>query len=261
MATTVNQFNDSRVVTPTLNLWGNSFAELESQHELGAGRGAFDQDVETRGHIDRDKLNKNKLRNQVEFNSFEEDIKDFVLAMLGHPVVRVELAPIQLKMAVDQAVTKLYYHCPVFSLQMASFQTTRGRNIYKIPMSVLDNLEYVTYKKSLLSIQSQSGTLEFDFFIKYFQDNFLFQNFGVSDFFMLQQHLEQVRKVLGQEGSFDVINNQYLQLYPVPSVNQDVILIYRALDSNTMLPYYLSWIQRYAFLLSEIEEPPYWTAF
>ena len=188
MATSPNQLNDSRVETPTVRLWGNSFAQIESQHELGAGRGSFDQDVETRGEIDRDKLNKNKIRNDVEFNLFEENIKDYVYAMLGHPVVRVELAPIQLKMAIDQAITKLYYHCPVFSLQLAVFQTTAGRNIYKIPLSVLDNLEYVVYKKTLLSIQQAAGTLEFDFFIKYVIYFFLFSSFFFYQLLLLEFH-------------------------------------------------------------------------
>ena len=121
-----------------------------------------------------------------------------------------------------------------------------------MPTWVVHNLEYVVYKKTLLSIQSQAGTLEFDFFIKYFQDNFLFQNFGVGDFFMLQTHLEQIRKVLGQEGTWNIINGQYLQLYPKPVVTpQEVIVVYRGLDSNTIHPAYRNWIQRYALAVSK----------
>tara|TARA_R110002110_G_scaffold232023_3_gene447722 strand:- start:54 stop:515 length:462 start_codon:yes stop_codon:yes gene_type:complete len=91
------------------------------------------------------------------------------------------------------------------------------------------------------------GSLEFDFFIKYFQDNFLFSNFQVSDFYVMQQHLEMVRKILSQDGSWDLINGNVLQLYPTPfDNNQVVILIYRALDTYTMHPYYKNWIQRFA---------------
>ena len=130
-------------------------------------------------------------------------------------------------------------------------KVTAGTNIYELPQHILNNLEYVVYKKSLLSIQAQAGTLEFDFFIKYFQDNFLFNDFAVGDFLLLQQHLEQIRKVLGQEGTWDVINNKYLQLYPVPQAADDLILEYRAIDSDTIHPAYRNWIHKYALAISK----------
>ena len=116
----------------------------------------------------------------------------------------------------------------------------------------MDNLDYVVYKKTLLSIQSQAGTLEFDFFIKYFQDNFLSNNFSIGDFYLMQSHLEQMRKVLSQEGSWEVINNKYLQVYPTPVVTpQNVLVEYRAIDSNTIHPSYRSWIQKYTLALAK----------
>ena len=182
-----------------------------------------------------------------EFSFFEETVKDFILARLGYPVVRVELTPFQIKSCIDEAITKLYYHAPMWTTQFCSFQTTANANLYELPSYILDNMTYCAYKKTLLSIQGQAGTLEFDFFIKYFQDNFLFSDFQVSDFYILQSHLEMIRKVLGQEGSFDVVNNKYLQVYPTPVVgDQTVILEYRALDSGTMHPAYKNFIQKYA---------------
>jgi hypothetical protein len=64
--------------------------------------------------------------------------------------------------------------------------------------------------------------------------------------------LETMRKILGQDGSFDIINNQYLQLYPVPATtDQSVIVQYRSLDSNTIQPAYRNFIQRYALALAK----------
>ena len=105
----------------------------------------------------------------------------------------------------------------------------------------------MVYKKTLLSIQQKAGTLEFDFFIKYFQDNYLFQNFGIGDFYLLQQNLEMTRKILGQEGAFSVLDNQYLHIVPKPvTTPQTVIVVYRALNSDTLHPAYRNWIQLYA---------------
>ena len=197
--------------------------------------------------IDNSKLNISKLGDPIEFNPFEETIRSFILGRLGHPVVRVELTDFQIKTTIDEAITNLDYHAPFWCNQLASFVCSGGVNAYILPTHIATNLNYVVYKKSLLSIQNMAGTLEFDFFIKYFQDNFLFSNFSVSDFYLIQQHLEMVRKILSQEGSWDIINGNLLVLYPTPVLStQTVILSFRGLDSATMHPYYKNWIQRYA---------------
>jgi len=68
----------------------------------------------------------------------------------------------------------------------------------------------------------------------------------------MQSHLEQMRKILSQEGTFDIINNKYLQISPKPAqTTQDVILEYRALDSNTIHPAYRNWIQKYALAIAK----------
>jgi len=181
-----------------------------------------------------------------ELNPFYREILDFILARLGYPVVKVELTPFQIKTAIDEAVQRMSYHAPMWSKQYAVFQTVAGQNLYELPQFIADNLTYVVYKKTLLSIQAQAGTLEFDYFIKYFQDAHLFSDFSVGEFYILQMHLEMVRKILSQEGSWDVLNNRILQLTPTPVVDDYCILEYRALDANTIHPAYKSWIKRFA---------------
>tara|TARA_R110000787_G_scaffold211587_1_gene321372 strand:- start:1389 stop:2270 length:882 start_codon:yes stop_codon:yes gene_type:complete len=230
-------------IKPRLASWGNSFSEYAGDNITdGVGDGH-----KGKNEINYETLNNTTMVDGVEWTHFEENLKDFILARLGHPVVRVELTPYQMKTCIDEAVGTMYNHAPLFSTQMATFQTTTGQSLYEIPSYILNNLEYVVYKKTLLSIQSQAGTLEFDFFIKYFQDNFLFQNFSVGDFYLLQQNLEMTRKILGQEGSFTILDNRYLQIEPRPVSNfQAVIIIYRGLNSDTLHPAYRNWIQLYS---------------
>ena len=167
--------------------------------------------------------------------------------MLGFPIVRVELNPYQIKTCIDESITKLDYHSPSWSKQFAIFDASVGVNLYSMPPWILNNLDNVIYKKSLLSIQAAAGTLEFDFFIKYFQDNYLFNNFSIGDYYLLQSTMEMTRKVLGQDGTWDIINNKYLQLYPPPTVTPErVILEYKAIDTDTIAPAYRNWIQKYA---------------
>ena len=64
---------------------------------------------------------------------------------------------------------------------------------------------------------------------------------------MMQMHLESTRKILSQEGTWDIVNHNILQLYPTPYRNGEaVVLMYRGLDTATMHPFYRNWIQRYA---------------
>ena len=231
-------------VDPRLLGYGDTFGTY-------AGRNLGDTDIYSTA-IDTAKLNTGILGEGVELTQFEQTIKDFILARLGYPVVRVELTDFQIKSAIDESITHLDYHAPFWCTQIAAFETSAGINAYMLPLHIAHGLSYVAYKKSLLSIQSMGGTLESDFFIKYFQDNFLFSNFSVSDFYLLQTHLEMVRKMLSQEGTWDVINGNILQLYPTPTyTGESVILVFRGLDTATMHPYYKNWIQRYALALAK----------
>ena len=225
-------------VDPKLLGTGDSFGTY-------GGRVLGDTDLYSTA-IKGEDLNRNTLTDEVEFNPFQQTIRDYTLARLGHPVVRVELTDFQIKTAIDECITALDYHAPFWCEQIAAFQCSGGINMYVLHTHIANNLSYVVYKKTLLSIQNMAGTLEFDFFIKYFQDSFLFSNFSVSDFYLLQTHLEMIRKVLSQEGAWDIINGNILYLYPTPVLNtQTCILVYRGLDSGTMHPFYINWIQRY----------------
>jgi len=231
-------------VDPRLLGYGDTFGTY-------AGRNLGDTDIYSTA-IDTTKLNINTFEDGIELNQFEQTIKDYILGRLGYPVIRVELTDFQVKTAIDESITHLDYHAPFWCTQMAAFETSAGVNAYMLPMHIAHGLTYCAYKKSLLSIQNMAGTLEYDFFIKYFQDNFLFSNFAVSDFYLLQTHLEMIRKILSQEGSWDIINGNILQLYPTPSRNgETVILVYRGLDTATMHPYYKNWIQRYALAVAK----------
>jgi len=236
----------------------NNHPEIPKPHLNGYGASLGDYggdsltDYEPVGEINSPTLNRLTLEDAGEFNGFETIIKDYILGMLGFPIVRVELTPFQLKHCVQEAINKLNYHAPLWTLQYASFDASAGQNIYEIPLYMLHNLEYVVYRKSLLTIAAQAGTLEFDFFLKYFQDNFLFGDMRVGEYYLMQQTLEQYRKILGADGGFNIVGGKYLQIYPSPAVTPErVILEYRAIDSNTVQPAYLNWCQRYALAVSK----------
>lgn len=228
------------VLKPTLKPYGSSFGEKD-----GPILSNF-KSVE----VNRDKLNVTKLSEEVEFTEFEEQIKDFCLARLGYPTVRVELNSHQLKTAVDEAITEMSYWAPLFTRQFAIFDASAGHNTYEIPKFMLDNLENVFYRKALLTINYPQGSLEFDFFLKYFSDNWVGKSsLNMSDWTIVQMYLKQVKKILGQDGTWQVLNNKYLVIYPTPILStEEVVVQFRAVDAETIQPKYKNWIQRYALV-------------
>lgn len=227
-------------IRPDTGSYGNSFG-------IPYGDNVFS--IKPKGEIITSSLNDTSLQDTVELTQFEDQVKSFVLGRLGYPTVRVELTDYQFKIAIDEAITKLANHAPLCTAQLMTFKTTPGVNTYELPNYVIDNITYVVYKKDLIGIPGMGQTLEQDYFLKYFQQNFLFNDFSIGEFNLLQISLEQMRKILGQDGSFDILNNQYLQLYPVPAFTDTVIVQYRALDSGTIHPAYKNFIQRYALAI------------
>jgi len=225
-------------VKPYLTSYGNSVTVYQG-NTLESGM--------PKGLINTSSLGNVLYSEDIELNSFEKSVRDFCLARLGFPIVRVELHPYQIKTAIDEAYAKINYYTPLWTTQFATFEASAGMSLYEIPRYILDSLVYVYYRKTLLSLQHANGTIEQDFFLKYFQDNFLFSNMAVSDYYLMLSYLKTIRKVLGNEGSWNVIDNQYLQLYPVPvQTPEEVIIEFRALNTETMHSYYKNWIQRYA---------------
>ena len=226
------------MVIPLISGYGSSYGKYGGQRT---------SDYTPAGDIDPSKLNNNLETDGVQFNLFEQSINDFVLAQLGHPIVAVELTPFQVKTCIDEAISKLDYHAPKWANQVAVFDASAGQAVYELPTFMVNNLTYVGYKKDILGLNYTPGSLAFDVTLAFFNTNRFFQGGGVGDFFLTQQYLEMMRRILSNEGSWTVIDNKYLELYPNPTETPTpVILEYRALDSNTINHAYRNWIQRYA---------------
>jgi len=233
-----------RAVKPQTR-YGNTFGQIGgSNAELG--------EWEYPGDVDYDNMNRRRFKNQTHFSEFYESIKDFVLARLGFPVVRVELTDFQIQTAIDEAISKLDYHAPDWCTQFCTFATSANISLYELPSVVTNNFRNAIYRKHLLSINQSEGTLEFDFFIKYFQDNFLFRDFSVGDYYVTISHLEMMRKILGNDGTFNIVNNKYLNIAPPPTFAEEVLVEFKAIDSTCLHPYFVNWIQRFSLAICKV---------
>jgi len=227
-------------VKPTIS-WGPLVSEQ-------AGTSNRSDTFKPEGLIDYTTLNRKYFANDVEFNEFYRSIKDFCMARLGYPVVRVELEDFQIMTAIDEAISKLDYHAPDWCTSVIGFETSSTHNLYELPEYIMNNVRYVAYKKDLLSVPFANGSLESDLFIRYFQDNFIFTDFSISEFYILQMWLKSTRKVLGREGSFKIMNGKYIWVSPSPgaSAKETVIVEYKSLNTNTLHHAFINWLQRYS---------------
>ena len=122
------------VLKPLITSYGSSY---------GKYGGTRLTDYNLTGDINQDKLNKNLEVDGVQFNLFEQSINDYVLAQLGHPIVTVELTPFQIKICIDEAISKLDYHAPQWANQYAVFDASSGENVYELPQFLANNISYV----------------------------------------------------------------------------------------------------------------------
>ena len=199
-----------------------------------------------------DDLNDKDAKDVVEFKDFDRTIKDYVLSKLGYPVVDVELEDFQLNVCIDEAISKLEFHAPDWMTQYATFEVTGGVNVYELPSVIADNLNDVWYKRDFFKFGASPGSLEYDFAIMFFTNTGLFNNYNVSQYLLMQQYLKQVKNVLGQMSTWQLINNKHLHLFPIPESSGDtVILEFRAFDPKTIHHAYKSWLQRYTLCIAK----------
>lgn len=224
---------------PTVTAYGASY---------GTPKGNRLKDYES--PLDGD-INKREEKDVVEWDPFDKTVKDFIKARLGYPVVDVELSDFQIETCLDEAITKLEYHAPDWLTQYASFKCSRAVNVYELPPEIMNNLTDVWYRNEMFGLGANPGSLEYDFQIMFFTNSGLFNNHNVGQYLLMQQYLKQVKNVLGQMSSWQVVNNKHLHLWPVPNEGDTVVLEYRALDPANIHPQYKNWLQRYALCASK----------
>ena len=226
-------------ITPIITSYGSSY---------GAYGGSRLTDYSLSGEINQNKLNKNIEIDGIQFNLFEQTINDYVLAQLGYPIVAVELTPFQIKICLDEAASKLDYYAPQWANQFAVFDAVAGENLYELPAFLVNNISNITYKKDMLGpLNYSNGALGYDMSLAFFGQNNLFKNTSLGDFYLINQYFEIMRRVLSQDGSWSIVDNRFVQLYPTPTETPTgVIIEYRAINSNTLHHAYRNWIQRYS---------------
>lgn len=96
-----------------------------------------------------------------------EQIKDYVLLMLGAPVVSIEMDDQGLDLAVNQTLKIMEYFAPREFFNYYTFVTTPGKSVYKLPDDV-GYVRHVTYRETGADFAFQSADLQGAIPIEYF---------------------------------------------------------------------------------------------
>jgi hypothetical protein len=113
--------------------------------------------------LDYKELGPRRARSKV-----REQIKDYVLLMLGAPVISIELDAQQLDLCVDAALQVIENYAPAEFFSYYVFATVPGKSIYKMPPDV-GYIRHVSYKQSpnfMFSASDIGGSIPIEYFTR-----------------------------------------------------------------------------------------------
>lgn len=178
------------------------------------------------------KIGQRKNREKV-----REDIKDYVLLMLGAPTVKVELDSQALDMAVDQSLKVFEDYAGREYFDYYTFTTTPGKSVYKMPddVGIIRNVFYKEQANFAFSSTSELGGVVP---VEYFYGAGLSSMQGglnpiqpvwghMGEWVLYKQYEQMFARTSSQIGGWEWISDLgYIKLYPTPCRNTRVSVHY-----------------------------------
>lgn len=199
---------------------------LESSCDSGGNLGVSDP-------LDVKLLGPRKQRSKV-----ISQIKDYVLLMLGAPVIRIELDDQQLDAAVDLSLQIFEEYAPREYFQYYVFQTQPGKSVYTMPPDVgyIRNVFYKQVPNFNFSASDLGGSLP----IEYFYPGGAYSSIqgGMIDpmqpiwgrageWTLYKQYEQTYTNLSSNTGGWEWIGNyDTIKVYPIPMRSHSVIVNY-----------------------------------
>jgi hypothetical protein len=184
--------------------------------------------------VDCKNIGKRRNREKV-----REQIKDYVLLMLGAPVVKVELDQQQLDAAVDLALQVFEDYAGREYYNYYVFNTTPGKSVYKMPDDV-GLIRNVFYREQpglgVFNGTDIGGSLPLEYY--YPGGNYASAQGGMMDpntpiygrageWFLYKQYEQMYNRLSSQLGGWEWIGGYcHIKLYPIPCRCNSVIVHY-----------------------------------
>ena len=210
-----------------------------------------------RRYVNEDRLQPRKNRERI-----REQMGDYVMLMLGAPVVKVELDRQQLSLAVDEALRVFEEHAPASYYQYFYFMTTAGQARYKLPPDIglirqvfwrsgythCDNLSTALDGAIALPHMNDGLTDYYGYFMGYTTAAPMYGRSG--EWVLMQQYNEMYKRLSSANGGWEWGPENEILLYPNPLGNEWVCVHY--LQRMKEWPEVVTWMQQYA--LAEAKE-------
>ena len=182
---------------------------------------------------DRPNMTKRTNREKV-----REDIKDYVLLMLGAPTIKIELDQQALDFAVDQALSIFEEYAGREYYDYYTFNTTPGKSVYKMPddVGMIRNVFYKKVPNFSFTARDLGGAIP----VEYFYPGGAYSSIqgGLIDpvqpiwarsgeWMLYKQYEQMFARMSSNIGGWEwVSDRQYIKLYPVPYNCSGVIVHY-----------------------------------
>jgi hypothetical protein len=168
-----------------------------------------------------DKIGPRKGREKV-----REQIKEYVLTMLGAPVIPLELDDQQVENAIDFALQIVEDYAPMEYFQYYTFYTVPGQSVYRLPNDV-GFIRQVSYKETAnyaFSASDLGGVIP----LEYMGAGAYGSIAGginpqqpvwgkMSDWVMYKQYEDMYNRVSSQQGGWEFLGGYgNIKLYPIP---------------------------------------------
>ena len=155
-----------------------------------------------------------------------EQIKDYVLTMLGAPVLPLELDNQQLENCIDFALQIFEDYAPMEYFQYYTFFTTPGQSVYKMPPDV-GFIRQISYKETAnyaFSASDLGGVIP----LEYMGAGAYGSIAGginpqqpvwgkMSEWVLYKQYEDMYNRVSGQQGGWEFLGGyEHIKIYPVP---------------------------------------------
>lgn len=167
-----------------------------------------------------------------------EDIRDYVLLMLGAPVVKVELDQQNLDLAVDQSLKVFEDYAGREYFDYYTFHTAPGKSVYKLPDEVgcVRNVFYKEQGSFTSQASDLGGVIPMEYF--YPGDNGSAMQGGMmtpmqpiygrmGEWVLYKQYENMYSRLSSQLGGWEWISDLgYIKLYPTPCRSDRVMVHY-----------------------------------
>lgn len=167
-----------------------------------------------------------------------EDIKDYVLLMLGAPVVKIELDDQSLDLAVNNTLKIFEDYAGDEYYDYYTFNTTAGKSVYKLPddIGLVKNVFY----KEQGTFAFQASDLDGAIPVEYFYPGGAYSSIQgglidpvqpiwgrMGEWTLYKQYEQMYSRISSNLGGWEWVSDfGHIKLYPVPCRNQAVIVHY-----------------------------------